>query len=236
MTGGRGRRVAVGAGVLGLLVLAGTAFALRDRLIEQWHLFRLESRDVSVRFRAAVRLGEMRSLRALPKLVDVLKETDERRLEAEAVWGPRFSAEASGVAGVFAPFGSAAVPALDRALDETSGEKGHYWRRTACLALAGTKAPEAVAPLVERVSDADACVRLFAIKALGSMGPIAKDARSALRETFRERKSPYASLAEEALEKIDGASGVDGTAEDHGTAEHSGAAQGHGAAEIAAPR
>ncbi len=41
----RGRRIALAAVALGLLTLAGAGLAFKDRLVEEWYLWKLESED-----------------------------------------------------------------------------------------------------------------------------------------------------------------------------------------------
>ena len=65
----RGKRVATCVGAAAVLVLAGTAIVLKDRIREQWYLYRLEHGDEEERERAAKTLGNMHSLGAVRILV-----------------------------------------------------------------------------------------------------------------------------------------------------------------------
>ena len=51
-----------------MLLVAGYAF--KDRPIEQWYLWRLESEDEETTKAAVERLGEMGSVRAIPRLLE----------------------------------------------------------------------------------------------------------------------------------------------------------------------
>ncbi len=62
-------------GFTSLLVVAGTVFCFRDRLLESWYLFRLESKDADTRQVATARLGELRSVRAFPRLMRAARES-----------------------------------------------------------------------------------------------------------------------------------------------------------------
>src|SRR5437867_6966309 len=75
---GRSRGRARGKWLAALLALAAgpvvaTALVpLWPRIIEAWNIARLDSKDVAVRKAAAEALGEIRSVRAVPKLVQGL--------------------------------------------------------------------------------------------------------------------------------------------------------------------
>ncbi|MBI4586854.1 MAG: hypothetical protein HY717_22805 [Planctomycetes bacterium] len=68
----RGRAVAIAAATLGLATLAASGLLFKDRLAEEWWLWRLRSPDRAERERAAARLGELKSARAVPRLVELL--------------------------------------------------------------------------------------------------------------------------------------------------------------------
>ncbi len=81
-----GRRVAAILGALGALALGGVVWAAWPYFVESWCIRRLESPDALVRADAARRLGEMRSVRAVPALVDSLERA--WKLEIEDISGP----------------------------------------------------------------------------------------------------------------------------------------------------
>ena len=89
---------------LGLLTLAGAGWAVKDWVVEEWYLRKLESEDQQDRADAARTLGEMGSVRAISPLTNLfLKEPNE---------GPHlpYSAEA------LVKIGEPSVAALSEAL------------------------------------------------------------------------------------------------------------------------
>src|SRR6266542_3856014 len=55
----RGRRAAWAAGALVLAVLTAAGFAFRGRILEEWHLYRLGSKDPAARAAAAEELAAL---------------------------------------------------------------------------------------------------------------------------------------------------------------------------------
>jgi HEAT repeat protein len=70
----KGRRIAIAAMLMGMATIALTAFVARDRLEEEWWLWKLPkpSSDED-KIRAMDRLGELRSSRAVPLILDLLQ-------------------------------------------------------------------------------------------------------------------------------------------------------------------
>ena len=66
---------------LGVLVLLVAGYAFKDKAVEQWYLWKLESEDEETRKAAAKKLGDMGCLRAIPCLLLQI----ERSLP---LWGP----------------------------------------------------------------------------------------------------------------------------------------------------
>ncbi len=60
--------------VIGVVALSVTVIALKRPLSEQWCLWKLESDDPATRDLAARSLGEMRSIRAIPPLIELLRQ------------------------------------------------------------------------------------------------------------------------------------------------------------------
>ena len=197
----KGRRVAIAAATLGIATLVATGISLRAELLEAWHLWRLGSTDFVVRFGAARRLGELRSQRAIPGLVALLRESERHDVEARKVWGPGATA-ADMVSRVLEEVGPAAcIPSIRDALKESHDEK-RFWRRRACRILQASRTREAVPALIDLVDDGYLCVRLQAIFSLGTFGPMAKDAAPALARALDDRSTRQ--TAEHALEAIRG--------------------------------
>ena len=57
----RGRRIALAAFALGLLTLAGAGYAFKDRVVEEYWIWKLESEHQTEREVAAEMLREMKS-------------------------------------------------------------------------------------------------------------------------------------------------------------------------------
>jgi hypothetical protein len=72
MKGRRGKVVSWSCLVGGVVVLGLCLFAFRERILEEWYIYRLGSDDQAVRLVAAEWLGEKKSLRAVPKLVGLI--------------------------------------------------------------------------------------------------------------------------------------------------------------------
>jgi HEAT repeat protein len=182
-------------------VLAVAAFAARDRLAEAWHLHRLGSTDSAARFRAAKRLGELRSVKAIPGLIELLRTLPEDAGAARQVWGSGASAGDS-VAGVLASIGPPSVLPLARAIEESRGER-KMWRRYACRALGNTKAEAAGLPLIAALDDPDGCVRMIVYQALASMGAGARAAVPAIASHLEDRDGFIRDAAARALKSIE---------------------------------
>ena len=108
--------------VLALAMAAGSvcAIAARSWFLDSWYILRLRAADESTRVNAAERLGEMKSLRAVPYLI--------RAIKAEAREAVRFSADSEDVCVSLTPLlfalysiGPAALPCLRNALEDEPG-------------------------------------------------------------------------------------------------------------------
>jgi HEAT repeat protein len=199
----RGRRMALLAAGAGVLVLVGAGIALRAQALERWYLWRLESGSFTERLRAARELGKMRSTRALPGLVVLLRECRGHGAEAREAYRTGNSVSEIMV-GAFGDIGPPAVPFLAQALNASRGQR-EYWRRYAGYALGSIQSEEAVPPLTDLVEDEDPCVRVIAFHVLGAMGARAKSAVPALTralESASPRRGAVHDAAADALEKI----------------------------------
>ncbi|MBI4604032.1 MAG: HEAT repeat domain-containing protein [Planctomycetes bacterium] len=177
----RGRRaawVAAGAGVI--VVLAGTP-VLKRWVEEEWWIHELDSEDGDARKRAAERLGEMRSWRAVPHLVDRMEVGALKRI------GP------GAVAALLRQVSLAAFSEEDEpALLECAREADPLVRRRALLALpAGRGVSEAAfRALLGALGDADGEVRLAAARRLLETHPDLRVARRALAGLARDAAEP----------------------------------------------
>jgi HEAT repeat protein len=190
------RTIARWTACAGAIVILVAGLAARERLEEAWHLRQLDSADLAGRLRAATRLGELRSARAIPGLIDLLRTTNA----------------GDSLARIFGEIGPAAVAPLSRALEESRGERKR-WRRHACEALGLTMSEAAIPSLITALDDLDGCVRVTAFAALGSMGARAREAVPAITSHLESRVSFIRAAANEALRSIHAAAATEaGTA------------------------
>ena len=191
----KGRRTAITAIVLGAAVLAAAGAASQTLLLERWWMWKLDSEDLPARLDAAEKLGRMGSRRSIPKLVQLLQDSDGQMEKT------RDFALAGRVADIIAGLGLPAAPVLARALVETAGEK-KSWRRCACRALGRIDGPEAVAALAACLDDGWSCVQMQAFFSLGELGPRAEAAVPAISAHLQDPQRDLRGWAEGALKKI----------------------------------
>ena len=75
-------------GVIALVLVGLVGFGLKDRLVEQILIWRLESKDPEVREEAVRQLGEMGSIRGVDRLMEMLvgaETLDSHSAEPERV-------------------------------------------------------------------------------------------------------------------------------------------------------
>jgi hypothetical protein len=78
---GRGKRVAAFTGIFGLALLGIFAFRSRGALYEEWLICRLSSSNREARNAAAGKLAELECLKAVPRIIDLIRGDDQERLE-----------------------------------------------------------------------------------------------------------------------------------------------------------
>src|SRR2546422_9447239 len=78
MKTGRGKAVSICLSVLGVLVVLVTGFAFKDRVAEQWYLWKLDSDEPELRELAARKLGDLRSVRAVDRLKALLLQSGRK--------------------------------------------------------------------------------------------------------------------------------------------------------------
>ena len=155
--------------------------ALKSLLREARQLWR--HKDAEVRKAAAEALRNIGSPKAIPALIEALKDKDAEMRKA--------AAEALGLIG-----SPEAVPALIEALQDKDAEV----REDAAEALGKIGSPEAVPALIEALKDKDVWVRKAAARALGEIG--STEAVPALIEALRDEKWFVRETAAEALGEI----------------------------------
>jgi len=214
----KGKRLTNLIVALGVAVLAAAGYAFKDKVVEQWYIWELESEDKAVRKRAANNLGEMKSVRALPQLMKLFRN------------------EASTVSHALVQIGRPAVPFLIRELDDQDGDRTSAAgtlssigpeAREAVPALIGTVrrqddwqwaardnsvlalakiAPESeavVEALMDALNDPNENVRYSAAAWLGNLGAVARKAVPALKETLKDKHGFVRRHASEAIQKIE---------------------------------
>jgi len=85
----RGKIVALATVGVGVVVLVAAGFAAKGRIREEWYIHQLQSANEETRLHAAERLGELKSLRAVPELIRMLRANGDegwfRRGESDIV-------------------------------------------------------------------------------------------------------------------------------------------------------
>ena len=219
------RKLIVVLGTVALLVMAVT---LKRPALEQWYLWQLESENEEERAIAAETLGEMNSVRAVPKLAETLAKEPgpyARTRIADALRGivpgavsavdavpaliDALKADHEDVRGtaaeILGKIGSqakAAIPALGTAL---ATDKSVSVRTVAAGALGeiGRGVKDAVPVLEEALKCRFDDVRDSAAYALGEIGPEAAGALPSLRDTLKDPVGRVKWSAAEAIRKIE---------------------------------
>src|ERR1041385_4619525 len=92
-----GGKVALAIGARALVAVGVPAFLGRREIEERWWLWRLEAGNAEAKKAAIAKLGEMRSLKALPEFEKVVDSGDRALVEAVLAALPSIGPEAAGV-------------------------------------------------------------------------------------------------------------------------------------------
>jgi len=198
-----GRRIAIGAGIITAMVLGVAAYVARDRIAEEWYLRKLDSPDFTEKFRAALKLGELRSIKAIPKLANLMKEADHHSEEAWAAWQIPADFRPGGLmAHVFEQIGPTAGPALINLL-KGDPNSSHEWKGYACVVIKRLKIKAAIPQLVCALNVDDNFIKIMACDALGELGD--KSVIPALKQAVKdnEEHKPVKISAERALGQLE---------------------------------
>ena len=76
--------MAIGVVVVGAMVTVWAGIAFEEKLVEQWYLWKLDSAEEKEQELAAEKLGQMRSIRAVPRLVEILRRTPKHAVQSVA--------------------------------------------------------------------------------------------------------------------------------------------------------
>jgi HEAT repeat protein len=213
----------------GLLVACSLVCALnvKDKLLEQWYIFELKSKNGETLRSAVVELGDRASVQAIPDIIRMYDRTcndrnfhePERFYEAIiysiARMGPKAISPLTkllkdkrdfvrqlAVSSLCEMHGltEAAIPALIDALaDQNMGVRSVS---AGALAKMGPLSKAAIPILVRMLTDPHALVRHSAATALGTIGTESEDATQALSEALKDSDEYVSKAAAEALEKI----------------------------------
>ncbi len=158
---------------------------------------RLASGDVAARRNASYELSQLgpKAKEAIPALIKALEDSDKQ------VWTNAIATVAA-----IGPDAKDAVPALLAALDSKGANRQRSYYRDQVLirtSYALTRiGPAAIPPLIEGLKSNDTMMRSGAARALGGMGPVARDAIPALIENLGFWEAGVQNDAIEALGSI----------------------------------
>jgi len=159
----RGKRVALWCVGVGMVVLGGLTVVCRERIAEEWYLWRLKKGNEEEQLQAMSRLADMRSSRAIPELLELsFPEIEEAIRFIAAHDHGEFPASAKAILRM----GSDAVPVLLRVLEDD--QRPREVRRSAVYALGAIGSPAAPS-LIRLLEHGDLQVEIYAIAALSHM-------------------------------------------------------------------
>ena len=144
--------------VLGISAVVVAVSALAKPVLEMWYIRQLESGDTEVSRGAAIRLGELRSARAIPQLLVMLERECSQQAQTQTSQRGATRQKAPSVAYQIATWRPADLPTSAQAL----------------VAIGAPAAPR----LVETLEGAAELVRMTAAVTLADIGPSAFSSRS----------------------------------------------------------
>ena len=166
----RGKRkltVWLGA-ILGAALLFTTAFICRHYILEPWYLHRLQSEDPSVRAEAAKRLGQIKSVDAIPLLAEALVKHDQLHTITSVATGKReVYIKPTSISAALVEIGEPAVPALIQLLKHDNPLGRAY--AASALRRIGEDANAAVPLLTDLLDDKEKTVAEAAARALADI-------------------------------------------------------------------
>jgi HEAT repeat protein len=170
------KRTGAGVMLLALALLVLSTVLVRERIVEQWFIWRLDSEKETQRRAAAESLARVGSPRAIRALVRVLEEPIGRESFGDYV--------GNWITGVVVTIGPRAIEPIEEVLLH---HPHPIVRQRAARALKKI-GPQAVPSLVKAARGPDDVVRWQAILELGSMGPDAEPAIPLLIEILRREE------------------------------------------------
>ena len=182
--------------VVGISVLLVAGYAFKDKAVEQWYIWKLDSEDPGEKFRAGEKLAGIGSSRAVPKFIKFLHSGSvQEKILAVRTLGEMRSIEA--------------VPALLETLRQRAPGRNprhstaresfiHPTVREAIVKIGNAAVPG----LIELLRDQKGAVRLEAVEVLGEIGPEAVQSIAALTASRKDENPLIRSAAVEALKRI----------------------------------
>jgi HEAT repeat protein len=182
--------------LLATCVLAEDAPLSVDKLTEK-----LASKDRDARRDAAYQLSHLGKAAkpALPALLKALDDDDKQ------IWSDAIAAIAA-----LGPDAQDAIPVLIERLDSRKNRGRQRDQRQGVMRTAyalSRMGPAAVEPLTKALGESDLTMKLGAARALGGMGPAAKDAVPALIKNLADSQDPVRDESAQALALIGSAAG-----------------------------
>ncbi len=202
-----GRRTALLTACMAVVVLGVAAFVARHRIAEEWYIRKLDSPDLSESYRAAWQLGELKSVRALPRLVELFKTCEDHKWETSKTSEDHNVADSFQVdqgtcfAVIFKKIGPPAEPFLVDILQNGTG----YTRACSALSFdfAGACSHKTVLLLAEMASHGtDSDVRLACLYALISVKAKEPEAIAALEKGTKDESRLIRKVAENGLTEL----------------------------------
>ena len=201
----KGKKIALIGLALALAVLGAAGYSFRDLAIEEWYLWKLDSRDPAVADHAAEGLSYRGSARAIPRLLD-----NERWFKADLarraidLCGPRAPGPLKGYLSEGPGGGSPEAfllalqslselepgcrEVLPAASSLLAGKGVESWQREKALKLFAKGGGDVVEELTSLLEIDDPAARFFALSNLGEIGPDAAPAIPALLELLGTEK------------------------------------------------
>jgi HEAT repeat protein len=170
------KRIGAGVMLFALALLVLSTVLMRERIVEQWLIWQLDSEKETQRRAAAESLARIGSPRAIRALVSVLEEPIGRESLGDYL--------GSWITGVVVKIGPRAIEPIEEVLLHHPHQ---IVRQRAARALRNI-GPQALPSLVKAVRGPDDVVRWQAISELGSMGPDAEPAVPLLIEILRREE------------------------------------------------
>ena len=160
----RGKYVAIGVLLLTVVGLVVAAVVLQPTIVERWYLWELHSGERVAEERAAGRPGGIRSARAVPKLLELLRADAPMQLSVQSLPTGDFSMQVPYAADALVGIGAPSVPGLTGLLKD--GHPAVRGYATHALGSIGQEARSSVPALQLLTDDEYEGVRTEAIRAL----------------------------------------------------------------------